>query len=124
MRPSLEWPKPGYFLPSDLRQGNQLGTEDSNVVDSQATISTLLATDISPFGSQAQASSLLDKYLCITRSAADKQSTVVISELQQLDGEIRGFLSKAINADLRRERTRCPACAIAVRYDIIDAYCL
>lgn len=115
MRPVTEWPKPEALLPSDLCPIEQLEAGHFDVKALKARLSTVQATDISRFGRQAQAVSLLDQYLGITRAPAHKQSTVVVSELQQLDCKIQAFLSDTINDDYAKRSLRCAACAICVR---------
>ncbi|KAH8807471.1 hypothetical protein F5884DRAFT_342268 [Xylogone sp. PMI_703] len=76
--------------------------------------SHLLDPDIDRFGWQAQAVSLLDQVLHITRSASSCHTTGLL-ELTELDRKIQDFFVAVMNEDDGRHTSACSSVALCIR---------
>jgi hypothetical protein len=117
LRPLTQYPNPKSRLPSDLNPSQSLDNERLQRFGTtkSASLSSLHLSDISQFGKQAQAVSLLDRILRITRFATNnsRNTLLKLTELAELDSKIRSLLM-TIMEEGDRSPTSQPAIPIAV----------
>ena len=116
LEPQTEYSGPDCRLPSDLKPTAGLDSMPGSNLQAltQATLSSLDASDIGQFGRQAQSVSLLDRLLFVMRLTVSNKETK-LAELAELDNKIRSFLEVVMGELEWRQTLTCVHVALCVR---------
>ena len=100
----------------DLQQSQVFNDGQRHNLKLSESVTLLAARDIqnSTTKQQAQAISLLDQTLCVTRSARDDTQRILL-ELAELDNKIHTFLGAVLNRNWNTQDTPSTIVALAVR---------
>jgi len=111
--PTTMFPANDFYLPLDLSYGQGHDTEATSGPQCTAPLGLLHSNDVSSFGRQAQAVSMLDESFRILSSS--EASLVRLRAIERLDEKLQAFLI-VIMREYTVPGRQCAPNAIVIRY--------